>query len=102
MKFLLSFIVAAATVIVSALAAPPAEAGDVKPRPGTPSAIGVEGGYYYWWTTDNKATAYYTNQKNGSYSVQWFGRGHLVGGKGWNPGSVDRCGPTSFSFLSTS
>ncbi|PPR03687.1 hypothetical protein CVT24_007408 [Panaeolus cyanescens] len=58
-------------------------------RGGTPSATGTSNGYYYSWWTDGAAQATYTNGAGGQYTLEWSGNnGNLVGGKGWNPGSV--------------
>jgi len=58
-------------------------------RGGTPSATGTNNGFYYSWWTDGAGDATYTNGAGGSYTLTWSGgRGNLVGGKGWNPGSA--------------
>ncbi|TVY78376.1 Endo-1,4-beta-xylanase 11A [Lachnellula suecica] len=44
--------------------------------------------FFYSWWTDGTATATYTNQAAGGYSVAWSGnKGNLVGGKGWATGT---------------
>lgn len=52
------------------------------------SVTGIHNGYYYSWWTDGGATTTYSNGPGGQYSVKWSGKGNLVGGKGWNPGSA--------------
>ncbi|EAU83009.1 xylanase A [Coprinopsis cinerea okayama7 len=56
----------------------------------TPSAEGRHDGYFYSWWTDGQGRAWYTNGPGGTFSIQWSGNGNLVGGKGWNPGIVNR------------
>jgi endo-1,4-beta-xylanase len=92
-----SYLLLAAAAAVGAVAAPSnvteraEEVGLLEARAGTPSTTGYNNGYYYSWWTDNQATAYYTNGGGGQYTISWSGgRGNLVGGKGWNPGTYSR------------
>lgn len=86
-----SSVLLAVTAIVGALAAPGAE--PVSPstllskRAGTPNSAGFHDGFYYSWWSDGGASATYTNQAGGKYSLTWGNGGNLVGGKGWNPGT---------------
>ncbi|RXW12991.1 hypothetical protein EST38_g12863 [Candolleomyces aberdarensis] len=61
-------------------------------RAGTPSSKGIHDGFFYSWWTDGGATATYTNEPKGQFSVTWeYGSGgNLLGGKGWSPGSHTR------------
>ncbi|KAF6760913.1 family 11 glycosyl hydrolase [Ephemerocybe angulata] len=77
----------AVSAAVCALAAP---GTNLTARAGTPSAEGTHDGFFYSWWTDNGAQATYTNGPKGQYTIQWGNGGNLVGGKGWNPGTVDR------------
>ncbi|RXW16822.1 hypothetical protein EST38_g9041 [Candolleomyces aberdarensis] len=59
-------------------------------RAGTPSSEGTHDGFFYSWWTDGGATATYTNEPKGQFSISWGSGGNLLGGKGWNPGSHTR------------
>ncbi|KAH6873778.1 glycosyl hydrolases family 11-domain-containing protein [Coprinopsis sp. MPI-PUGE-AT-0042] len=80
-------LLATVSVAVSAFAAPSA---NLTARGGTPSAEGTHDGFFYSWWTDNGAQATYTNGARGNYAISWGSGGNLVGGKGWNPGTVNR------------
>jgi len=88
--------VLAATAIAGALAAPAFNGTDsitlLSAPAGTPNSNGTHDGYYYSWWTDDRwpGTGYYNNLPGGHYSIEWFGNGNQIGGKGWNPGDSDR------------
>jgi len=57
----------------------------------TPNSEGYDGGYFYKWWTDGSGQATYINQGSGKYTATWSGsNGTFFGGKGWNPGTLNR------------
>ncbi|EAU85081.1 xylanase [Coprinopsis cinerea okayama7 len=64
---------------------------------GTPNSEGEHDGYFYHWWSDTGATANYTNEAGGRYTIDWWVNGAFLGGKGWKPGSPDR----AFNYTGT-
>lgn len=87
----------ALTAGAAVLAAPVSDA-ESSPRSGfsltkrqsTPNSSGVHDGFFYSWWSDGGASATYTNEAGGTYSLRWGNGGNLVGGKGWKPGNANR------------
>ncbi|EAU80651.2 xylanase 5 protein [Coprinopsis cinerea okayama7 len=74
-----SFVAFAGTLFTLALsAATPSNARSTSSNIGTPNS------------KDTGATANYTNEPGGKFTVNWWKNGTFVGGKGWSPGSSDR------------
>ncbi|KAK4443065.1 glycoside hydrolase [Podospora aff. communis PSN243] len=59
-------------------------------RRGTAVGNGQHDGFFYNFWTDGVGEVTYLNQPRGSYSVDWKDCSNFFGGKGWNPGRVDR------------
>ncbi|KAG2017220.1 xylanase A [Coprinopsis cinerea AmutBmut pab1-1] len=84
--------IALTCVVASALATPyPLTSAQVhSSNVGTPNSEGQHDGFFYSWWSDTGATANYTNEAGGRFSVNWWRNGTFAGGKGWNPGRSDR------------
>jgi endo-1,4-beta-xylanase len=75
----------------SALAIPLTPTLDSKlTRRGTAVGNGQHDGFFYSFWTDGVGEVTYQNQPRGSYSVDWKDCSNFFGGKGWNPGRIDR------------
>ncbi|KAJ2935200.1 hypothetical protein H1R20_g1898, partial [Candolleomyces eurysporus] len=80
----------AAVFSVVGVLAVPSVGTNLITRAGTPGSEGMHDGFFYSWWTDGGATATYTNEPEGQFSITWGSGGNLLGGKGWNPGSHTR------------
>ncbi|KAK0653166.1 endo-beta-1,4-xylanase-like protein [Cercophora newfieldiana] len=65
------------------------EAPELVPR-GTAVGNGEHDGFFYNFWTDGGGHVTYQNKANGAYSVDWQDCSSFFGGKGWNPGRMDR------------
>nr|P55334.1 RecName: Full=Endo-1,4-beta-xylanase 1; Short=Xylanase 1; AltName: Full=1,4-beta-D-xylan xylanohydrolase 1; Flags: Precursor [Humicola insolens]CAA53632.1 endo-1,4-beta-xylanase [Humicola insolens] len=88
----LKSVLAAATAVSSAIAAPfdfvPRDNSTaLQARQVTPNAEGWHNGYFYSWWSDGGGQVQYTNLEGSRYQVRWRNTGNFVGGKGWNPGT---------------
>jgi len=57
---------------------------------GTAAGYGEHGGFFYSFWTDGEGHVTYQNKADGTYSVDWTDCNNFYGGKGWNPGQIDR------------
>ncbi|KAK0618831.1 endo-beta-1,4-xylanase [Immersiella caudata] len=73
----------------TALAIPLDPAAELKSRV-TAVGNGQHDGFFYNFWTDGIGQVTYQNKARGSYSVEWEDCSNFFGGKGWNPGRVDR------------
>ncbi|KAG8986050.1 hypothetical protein FRB93_005526 [Tulasnella sp. JGI-2019a] len=74
---------------VAGVSAIPGKFNALTRRSGTASGTGYDNGdYYYYYFTDGVDNATFTDKGGGEYSLVWSGAGHVIGGKGWNPGSA--------------